>query len=319
MGIMSKSNIKINNSLINKHKYSSFSIFLFQFLIFLSLIHNSLSVTFSFPKAITLNNGNIFIIHKLGIDVYTSNLKTLIFNVKEFASSEQISNEQTLAKVIIKTFRDDEDDNNLIFCFIINKIYIFESNGAIFYEEASNSIISNFVGSYYDLSLVEKSGNKYYYIIGFVNSQSQAAFFRFEFDYDIKANTLKNTMSPFRLVKGSEESGIANYGLTCEILNDDSTQSKNISPKNVFDPQEFMKSNNFSQIQITFDGVKHHHNETRYLKTDRKPTYDRILSNVDNLVSTMPDSCQISLRINIDRANANDFQVMWDFFNKQVS
>ena len=200
MGIMSKSNIKINNSLINKHKYSSFSIFLFQFLIFLSLIHNSLSVTFSFPKAITLNNGNIFIIHKLGIDVYTSNLKTLIFNVKEFASSEQISNEQTLAKVIIKTFRDDEDDNNLIFCFIINKIYIFESNGAIFYEEASNSIISNFVGSYYDLSLVEKSGNKYYYIIGFVNSQSQAAFFRFEFDYDIKANTLKNTMSPFIIV-----------------------------------------------------------------------------------------------------------------------
>ena len=82
---------------------------------------------------------------------------------------------------------------------------------------------------------------------------------------------------------------------------------------------EFVKSNNFSQIQITFDGVKHHHNETRYLKTDRKPTYDRILSNVDNLVSTMPDSCQISLRINIDRANANDFQVMWDFFNKQYN
>ena len=104
MKIMKKTIIKINiinNSLISGHKYSSFSIFIFQFLILLSLIHNNLSITFSYPKAITLNNGNIFIIHKFGIDVYSSNLKTLIFNAKEFTSSEQISNEQTLAKVAI--------------------------------------------------------------------------------------------------------------------------------------------------------------------------------------------------------------------------
>lgn len=80
---------------------------------------------------------------------------------------------------------------------------------------------------------------------------------------------------------------------------------------------EFMRINKFSQIQITFDGVKHHHNETRCLKTNRKPTYDRILTNVDKLISTMPESCRISLRININRANESDFQIMWDFFNKK--
>ena len=130
MGITKKSNIKINNSIINKYKYSNFFIFIFQFFIFLSLIHNNLSITFVYPKAITLANGNIFIIHKLGIDVYSSNLKTLIFKVKEFQTSEQINNEQALGKVVIKRFRNDEDDNNLIFCIIINKIYIFEPDGS---------------------------------------------------------------------------------------------------------------------------------------------------------------------------------------------
>ena len=219
MEIMKKSNIKINNSLINKHKYSCFSIYIFQFLIFFSLIHKNLSVTFTFPKAITLNNGNIFIIHKLGIDVYSSDLKTLKFNVKEFATNEQISNEQTLAKVVIKSFRESEDDNNLIFCIIINKIYIFEPDGTKKYEETSTSIINIFTGSYYDLTLVGKSGNIYSYIIGFINSQSQAALFLFEYDYDNNINSNPITMTPFKLIKGTEESSISNFGIACEILN----------------------------------------------------------------------------------------------------
>ena len=78
------------------------------------------------------------------------------------------------------------------------------------------------------------------------------------------------------------------------------------------DVVDFMKKENFKKIQITFDGTEESHNKTRCLKGSLKPTYNRIMENVDRLVAKMPPEFQISLRININRDNEHDFLVMHD-------
>lgn len=74
---------------------------------------------------------------------------------------------------------------------------------------------------------------------------------------------------------------------------------------------DFMKKNPFKKIQITFDGIKENHNKTRCLKGNQQPTYDKIMSNVDRLISEMSDKTIISLRININKDNEGDFTEMY--------
>ena len=83
------------------------------------------------------------------------------------------------------------------------------------------------------------------------------------------------------------------------------------------DVMGFLKSENFKNIQITFDGTEENHNKTRCLKGSMKPTFGRIMDNVGRLVEEMPTDFQISLRININRDNENDFIVMHDQVRKR--
>lgn len=73
---------------------------------------------------------------------------------------------------------------------------------------------------------------------------------------------------------------------------------------------DFMKSNQFESIQISFDGTDVRHNNTRYLKGSHQPSYDRILFNVDRLYNEMHKEFKINLRINVNKENEDDFFVM---------
>ena len=83
--IANDKNLKL---IINKYSYSYALLIIFHFLLFVSLFQNNLSIRFTYPKAINLINGNILIIHKLGIDVYNSSFTKIIFNAKSFSSDE---------------------------------------------------------------------------------------------------------------------------------------------------------------------------------------------------------------------------------------
>ena len=76
------------------------------------------------------------------------------------------------------------------------------------------------------------------------------------------------------------------------------------------DVLDFMKSNNFESIQISFDGNALRHNKTRYLKGSHQPTFDRIMFNVDRLYNEMPKELKINLRININKESEDDYFVM---------
>ena len=85
----SKSSKKNNYYLIYEYN-------IFRLLLFLFLIKSSICVEFVLPKAITLIDGNILIIHKEAIEVYDSSLSQRINKVKTFSSSEQITTSNLL-------------------------------------------------------------------------------------------------------------------------------------------------------------------------------------------------------------------------------
>lgn len=64
-----------------------------------------------------------------------------------------------------------------------------------------------------------------------------------------------------------------------------------------------------NEIQITLDGMKETHDEKRKLKGSSKGTFDKILLNIDRVITELPNT-RISIRINIDKKNAIDFKVL---------
>ena len=74
------------------------------------------------------------------------------------------------SKVSISRFNENNYAN--IFAIIVNRIYIFNYEGVLVYEEEYIEINDLFQGSYYDITLIEKNDNIYNYMIGFVNDDS---------------------------------------------------------------------------------------------------------------------------------------------------
>lgn len=68
----------------------------------------------------------------------------------------------------------------------------------------------------------------------------------------------------------------------------------------------------FSQIQISFDGDCESHDKTRFLKATGGKTFAKILDNLDSLVALTPENFKIDLRINVNKANENDFAVLYN-------
>ena len=218
MEIKVKLNVSIILSIPYKYKCSSILTLIFKCVIFFSLIQNNLCIKFSYPKSLTLADGNILVIHKLGIDVYDYTLKNLVISVKNFTDNEKIDTENELSKVSILRFSETELDNNIIICIVINKIYILNSDGGLLYEEKQTSTINKLVGEYYDLTPINRDENTYNYIVGFINSDSKACLFFFEYKQNNNQNTIKKEMDPFVLTKSGQNYSINNKGIACEIM-----------------------------------------------------------------------------------------------------
>lgn len=67
-----------------------------------------------------------------------------------------------------------------------------------------------------------------------------------------------------------------------------------------------------NEIQITLDGSRERHNLLRRLKGTEKGTYDKIIRNIGKLLELMPKT-QVSIRVNIDRDNADDYILVKDY------
>ena len=86
-----------------------------------------------YGKSITLLDGNIFIIHQNGIDIYDSSLSNNIANI---INETLIINENYLSKITISRF--SEQDNEYIITTLKNTVYIFGCKGNLLFKDEDN-------------------------------------------------------------------------------------------------------------------------------------------------------------------------------------
>ena len=165
------------------------------------------SLSFKYPTALTLNNGNIFIIHSLGIDVCDSKYTTSIYSLR--FNSEM--NKRILSEVSISKYSTGE-----ILVFIINIFYLFDGNGT---KKIQSQALSSLYGEYYTLKAhkrVKSSGiNYYYFIFGYIGISNDYTFIFYL--YYCYINTNDNSIQSIRISNYLNE-GIKYNGLTCEII-----------------------------------------------------------------------------------------------------
>ena len=165
-------------------------------------------IKYKYPKAITLLNGNIFIIHKNGIDIYDSSLSTKITGVIIFDKNETILYDN-LSLITFTSFT--ESDNGYIIGIINNKIYIFDKEGTNKY--ISQEILEELKGEYYTLIPIKKENNIYYYMIGFINEDQCIQLLFFNYNEDNKTNNFIKLEPIFDSTRT-----IQNKGLSCQLM-----------------------------------------------------------------------------------------------------
>ena len=147
-------------------KIVNFKIAFYLFIIF--IIRNQILsyISFSFPYALSLSNGNILVIHKTGISICNNLLSKIIKNIITFENDEQIQTEASLSKITTTKI------NNFIISIINDKIHIFNDIGDLLYLNNTKILTSSETAEYYTLFPYKVEGNYFYYLIGFVHDKS---------------------------------------------------------------------------------------------------------------------------------------------------
>ena len=129
-----KKTYKLKKSIFNTSKNKNIYLYMvFKLIIFFSIFDKyNLISSFQYPKAIKLLNENIFIIHKLGIDIYDSSITKKIKSIITFREEDIIKNYDIYNKITISKF--NESSYEYLFTIINDKIYIFNSEGEILYN-----------------------------------------------------------------------------------------------------------------------------------------------------------------------------------------
>ena len=177
-------------------------------------------ISFTYPSAISLMNGNFFIVEQNGIFVYDEQLTNIIRNYS-FKEEDKIANLDSLSNVIILYKRNYQ---NYIICLINGKIYFFDYEGKLLKE--TEKIITD--ENYYHPTLtpikLDDDYNSYYYIVGYYTYESSSYKIKLLY-YKINLSDYSNNyITSFSLVEFTSSFWKDKYhfegqGLSCEYLN----------------------------------------------------------------------------------------------------
>ena len=186
-----------------------------QLIIFVNLFLTISNINFIYPNSVTLNNKNIFVIHRYGVSICNSFCSRIIKEVLTFSISEEISTEDKLSKVTISQF----DDGSII-CIIIDKIYFFDANGE--FEFKSSQSLTTYTNIYYTISPHKIENNYYYYLVGYAYNQ---ALYLYYYQYCPNSNGQvcieKNTLVASNEELKPRNGVITNNGLSFQFNSED--------------------------------------------------------------------------------------------------
>ena len=192
----------------NSYKIKSFYFnFIFKAIIFLSFINEYFfTQTFFYLDSISLFNGNYFIIHKNGIDIYDSSFTKKLKTILSFDHNETISN------FAISNFNDN--DNDIIVNIINNKIYIFNTEGENIYSSNKISLLN---GKNYSIITLKKIHNEFHYMINFIGEKNEIQFLFFKYEEKNQKNYLVYNISNLNGTENDNYYINKNKGLTCQF------------------------------------------------------------------------------------------------------
>ena len=176
-------------------------------LLFLINFSKNTQLSFTFPTATTLNDGNIFIIHKTGITICDSNLSIKIRDVDIFSEDKQITS-QNLTKVSLAKFTD-----GCIVSVIIDRIIFFNQEGYI----KGIKTLPNIQPNYYTVATHKYDSDYYYFLVGYF------------YNYFLYLNYYKSSFSETNIIEGSKLTdynpkigsktySTPNKGISCQLL-----------------------------------------------------------------------------------------------------
>lgn len=71
---------------------------------------------------------------------------------------------------------------------------------------------------------------------------------------------------------------------------------------------------NLNHLQISLDGLAHTHDKRRYFKTG-KPSFDLIISNIENFLRL--NRYSLYIQVTVDKTNSNAYEDIVKFFNEK--
>ena len=145
------------------------------------------NLNLDYTHALSLTNGNIFIIHKNGVMVYNYNFTIILYSYN-FDGNPIISSEEE--NNFTSIIQCDDDNNQYIVAIIKNNIYIFSSKGQYLFKKSNNffkDFITNSIYIKYSILYYKYSGNIYYFIITYVDDNNEIKIIEFTIDMNTQA------------------------------------------------------------------------------------------------------------------------------------
>ena len=222
----------------------------------------------NYTHALSLINGNIFIIHKNGVVVYNYNFTIILYNY-DFGGIPLISSEED--NNFTSLIQCNDDINQYVLALINDKTYIFSSRGLYLFH-TSNTLFTDFSTEvfyhYYSFLYYKYEDSVYYFIVSFINNQNFIKVIEFQINM--------NTQS-FNIYKEKiyNQSNIVSDSVPCQIINSNNyinvlscfyaKKNDEINYKNNFMLSLFKIENDFEIINETIALNGFDYSNTNYL------------------------------------------------------
>ena len=241
---------------MNFHSFSFF--YLFINLLYLIINENDLyirSIDLDYTHAITLLNGNVFIIHKNGVRVYNYNFSIILYDF-DFGGNQLISSE--LENNLTSIMQCDDDNNKYVTALLYNNIYIFSSKGKYLFDKphtlfAKFPVNANY--NFYSFLFYKSEDSIYYYIVTFISNDNHITIIFFKIN-------MNNQEYEVILEKNYEINNPISDSCSCQIIyNYNSTNILScfylISSTNEFNQNINVISLSIFDIEKDFDNINY--------------------------------------------------------------